>query len=93
MPCEARRYTGSRNHLATGGGETFQYGHGPGMDMNGLVTTLDAIAARSDCPVSQAKISSHFGRPGLNVNDPNAHSSKIRDLQDRIIRIVFIRNV
>jgi hypothetical protein len=33
------------------------------MDMNDFVTTLDTIAARSDDPVTETKISSHLDGP------------------------------
>jgi hypothetical protein len=57
-------------------GEVFQYSHWLVVDMNDFVTTLDTITARSDDPVINTKISTHFGGPGLNVDDPNTHFIK-----------------
>jgi hypothetical protein len=41
--------------------------------MNDLLTAFDAIVARPDGPLSQAKIGAHFGGPSL--NDPLVHST------------------
>jgi hypothetical protein len=43
------------------------------MDMNDLLTALDAIAARSDGPLSEAKIGAHFG--GASLKNPMVHST------------------
>jgi len=41
------------------------------MDTNGLIAALDATAARSDDPISKAKIGTHIGNTGL--NEPMTH--------------------
>ncbi len=50
----------ARNHFAICGGKDFEDRHGPGMDMNDFLTALDAIVARPDRPLSQAKIGAHY---------------------------------
>jgi hypothetical protein len=66
------------------------------MDMNDLITAFDAIVARPDGPLSDAKIGAHFAGPSL--NDPMVHSTN--DVADMIevndscllgtIRICFV---